>query len=202
MKNFLSILAMLSFVTPSVASLFNQNIIQVKQNNKQKDIKDVKEIYWNESHTEIEIFNEWKSKEEKIFIYNINLGQDKILDYKTFSVIDPNSVSYTKTSWGTSEYLGRPFKELQNLNIAENISQGKVTTLWEVKLSVKFSLLDVSDKSGLASMASSQKVGLSYYRENGFNYLQLFGIQYAETWWSFSGGSMWINLGQGVRLET
>lgn len=201
MKSLLSMLGILSLSASTVAPLFNQNITELAQSNQQAQAI---EFYWLENHRELAISADWYNTEKKVvcFIWEINIGETEVSDYKTFSIIDENNGSTTKTTWGSSEYLGIPFRSYQNKEIEEFFYKGQIWSDEYVYLKSTMVLLEKEDASGLASMATKQKVGLSYYTHySGDNYLEVFAFMYAESWMSWSGGKMSLNLGQGIRLE-
>ncbi|MBE4704236.1 hypothetical protein [Spiroplasma platyhelix] len=201
MKNLLSALAIASLSTTIAAPLINQSISS--NNNLQlNQAYQTKELYWYEGQTELEIEVSWAIDTTEVFSYIMDLGQDSISNYRTFSALDLNYQSYTKTSWGSDNYFGDTFKSIQNRSISSGFVNRRVETTADIINNSKIEMLNVHAVHGMAKMESVQKIGFSYYSDQNGNHMQLFGYQYAESWISMSGGYMSINIGQGIRLES
>lgn len=197
MKNLLISLATLSLLTPTVSTLSNTQIKATNPNQQNEK----QQYYWNSNQRSMEFVSNYGSETFSLFWAIIDMGSTNITNYHYFNIIDNNNSSYTKTSWGNTEYLGVHFNEFQNASISEYVKDKWVNgnSKSEVEANANIIMLLASDSSGLAAMETEQRIGLSYYWA-GSNYLQIFGFQYAATWTSLSGGAMWMNIGQGIEI--
>ncbi|MDQ7983120.1 MAG: hypothetical protein REH79_02735 [Spiroplasma sp.] len=196
MKKLLTTLATLSLLTPIVSTLVNN---QFKTTNNTQS-SGTKKYYWNSNHRSMEFVSRYDDATFSLFSAVIDMGDTKITNYQYFNIIDENNVAFTRTSWGDRKYFGVNFNKFQNASIGKYIQDKWVNiNRREVEESASIVMLLNDDSSGWASMRSEQRIGLNYYWR-GSNYLQVFGLQSTETWNSSSGGSMWLNIGQGIEI--
>lgn len=204
MKNMLSMLATLTLATTGMTPIIRQTIISESQK-ELNSILAAKDFYWYGDHRKAYEFSSTypaRGQHSRYFCVEIALERTNIFDYTWISAINPNNESYSKTSWGNDAYWGTSFANAINDSvISDVISNKRIVTDRDVENYANIKLLSRKDKQGLASMETAHYVGLSYYSENGNNYLQVFGYQYVNTWKTSSGGGMWTNLGRGIRLS-
>lgn len=203
MKNLLTTLATLSLAT-SVVTPIAQQI--VNKSTATSSVLERKEIYWYADHSKTyEFVNGYEvdMTYQFYFIQTIDLGASSVTNYSMISVIDPGGQSYTRTTWGSSNYNGQASRDRISYSPISSVfhANTKITNRSEAVANSNITLLNVEDRSGLAWFASNHKVGLSYYSEGGKNYMQLFGTQYVDTSTTFSGGYATTNFGRGFVLQ-
>lgn len=184
--------------TTILAPVVNQDVVSSAQDNYSTN-----EFYWKSDHQDVLIESTYlkNTPTNNYFLYTVFVGDFNIEEYATASILDPNDVSYTKTSWGNTAYWGTKPSAIKNKSIKEIFENKKIVTDEDISKTPARGYLYVDETSFLARMISLHFIGFSYYSENGANYIQIFGVQYAESINSYSGGAMWTNIGQGIKFD-
>ncbi|GAA6238821.1 MAG: hypothetical protein SPLM_09370 [Spiroplasma phoeniceum] len=196
---------------PSVHCSINQASQRKKRSNENKiQCVSKKEFYFDEENKSDQTIstyysgeNHYETTNAKIFTFNLkNINP---LSFNKIEILFDNIDNvYTKISLGNYNnytYERNPgikisdfFKDKYIKDIIKNV---KVNNESEVSKYSTHWLIDWNPRH----LISNQKIGLTFYWENGNYYLQLLIFQYAKNYIVFpDGGGVWMGIGKGIKL--
>ena len=189
-------------ITLSTVAISSSAALPTMLNFMNSNIEKVTKVYFSNDKQSYESYVGYGNENTSYKIINVKLDKIMPLDYSKIRVINNNDASYTKTSWGNVAYYETSFADkFKNTKVRDVFYNFKAIGNYDVYRYTNSHLLHKYDYAGSAQMSSKQHVGLTFYWDAESNWnMQVLIYQYGETYSSFSGGGMWMNIGQGIEF--
>ncbi|MFJ1522129.1 hypothetical protein [Spiroplasma sp. ald] len=134
-------------------------------------------------------------------IFQLNLGKTNPLDFDKIMFFLDKKENNTYASLGNDSYYGTSIVNfIKNKNFKDIIKNVKINknNQNEIKNYDKFYYLQSINPNHLIV---SQKIGFTFFWEDNEYYLQILTHQFAKNYVIFpQGGTIWMNIGKGIKL--